>query len=203
MENIAIKAVKGRPREFCVEQALAAALGVFWTKGYEGSSLSDLTQAMGITRPSLYAAFGNKEELFRKALDLYEREKLAYVSEALAAPTSREVVERLLKGALETLAGECAPRGCLRVIGSMTCGSEAGSVRDDLHARRASSHAAILARMMLAKSEGDLPAHIDAEGITDYLLAIFQGMSVQANNGASMEQLQEVVRTTLTIWPGR
>src|SRR4028118_8402 len=103
MENIAIKAVKGRPREFCVEQALAAALGVFWTKGYEGSSLSDLTQAMGITRPSLYAAFGNKEELFRKALDLYEREKLAYVSEALAAPTSREVVGRLLKGALETL----------------------------------------------------------------------------------------------------
>ncbi len=203
MESSSIKASKGRPREFCVEQALAAALGVFWTKGYEGSSMSDLTQAMGITRPSLYAAFGNKEELFRKALDLYEREKLAYVSEALAAPTSREVVECLLKGGLETLTGECEPRGCLRVIGSMTCGLEAGSVRDDLHARRASSHAAILARMALAKSEGDLPAHTDVEGITNYLLAIFQGMSVQANNGASREQLEEVVRTTLAIWPGR
>lgn len=194
---------KGRPREFCVEQALAAALGVFWTKGYEGSSLTDLTEAMGITRPSLYAAFGNKEELFRKALDLYEREKLAYISEALAAPTSRGVAERLLKGALETLTGECQPRGCLRVIGSMTCGTEAGSVRDDLMARRASSQAALIARMEAAKADGDLPADTDVEGITNYLLAILQGLSVQANSGASKKQLEEVVRTSMAVWPGR
>ena len=80
-----IAPVKGRPREFCVDQALAAALRVFWSKGYEGASLTDLTDAMGITRPSLYAAFGNKEALFRKALDLYEREKLEYTRAALAA----------------------------------------------------------------------------------------------------------------------
>ena len=76
-------ACRGRPREFCVDHALAQALRVFWEKGYEGTSLSDLTEAMGITRPSLYAAFGNKEALFRKALDLYEREKLAYIQQAL------------------------------------------------------------------------------------------------------------------------
>jgi AcrR family transcriptional regulator len=203
MDMPATKTCKGRPREFCVEQALAAALGVFWTKGYEGTSLSDLTEAMGITRPSLYAAFGNKEELFRKALDLYEREKLAYVQEALAAPTSRGVAERLLKGALETLTGECVPRGCLRIIGSMTCGSEAGSVRDDLHSRRASSQAAVVARMEQAKADGDLPEHTDVEGISNYLLAIIQGLSVQANSGATKEQLEEVVRTSLAIWPGR
>ncbi len=195
---------KGRPREFCVDQALTAALGVFWTKGYEGSSLSDLTEAMGITRPSLYAAFGNKEELFRKALDLYEREKLAYVSEALAAPTSRGVVERLLTGALENLGGsECEPRGCLRVITSMTCGAEAASVREDLHARRASSQAALVARMAKAVADGDFPAGTDPESITNYLLAILQGLSVQANSGASHEQLEDVVRTSLAVWPGR
>ena len=86
-------AQRGRPRAFCVEHALATALRVFWSKGYEGTSLSDLTEAMGITRPSLYAAFGNKESLFRKALDLYEREKLEYVGRALEQPTARCVAE--------------------------------------------------------------------------------------------------------------
>src|SRR3569623_2081793 len=100
MEVSTATAARGRPREFCVDDALSAALRVFWSKGYEGASLNDLTEAMGITRPSLYAAFGNKEALFRKALDLYEREKLAYIGQALEAPTSREVVERLLHGAL-------------------------------------------------------------------------------------------------------
>ena len=77
---------RGRPREFCVDYALAQALRVFWEKGYDGTSLTDLTDAMGITRPSLYAAFGNKEALFRKALDLYEREKLDYIGKALEKP---------------------------------------------------------------------------------------------------------------------
>ena len=107
MECVVQSACRGRPREFDVDEALAAALRVFWTKGYDGASLSDLTDAMGITRPSLYAAFGNKESLFRKALDLYEREKLAYVGEALAAPTSRQVAERLLRGAMNHAAA-CA-----------------------------------------------------------------------------------------------
>src|SRR5947208_1983555 len=100
MECAVQRACKGRPREFNVDEALAAALRVFWTKGYEGASLTDLTDAMGITRPSLYAAFGNKESLFHKALDLYEREKLAYVGEALAEPTARRVAEVLLRGAV-------------------------------------------------------------------------------------------------------
>jgi AcrR family transcriptional regulator len=197
------KVCKGRPREFDVDDALAAALRVFWSKGYEGASLTDLTEAMGITRPSLYAAFGNKEALFRKALDLYEREKLAYVGEALAAPTSRQVAERMLTGALEMQTSECEPRGCLRVISTMNCGTEAESVRADLIARRASSQQALIERMQRAKDEGDLPPHTDVEGITNYLLAILQGMSVQAGSGASKEQLQQLVHTSLAMWPGR
>src|SRR6201990_2545683 len=93
--------LRGPPREFDVDEALTAALRVFWSKGYEGASMTDLTEAMGITRPSLYAAFGNKEALFRKALDLYEREKMDYVGVALAKPTAREVAETMLRGALE------------------------------------------------------------------------------------------------------
>src|SRR3546814_20726698 len=88
----------GRPRELCVDMALGAALRVFWAKGYECASIADLTEAMGITKPSLYAAFGNKEALFNKALDLYEREKLDYMQAALAAPTARGVAERLMHG---------------------------------------------------------------------------------------------------------
>ncbi|WP_300975476.1 TetR/AcrR family transcriptional regulator [Sphingomonas sp. LHG3406-1] len=203
MVSLMPKVCKGRPREFDVDDALAAALRVFWSKGYEGASLTDLTEAMGITRPSLYAAFGNKEALFRKALDLYEREKLAYVGEALAAPTSRQVAERMLTGALEMQTSECEPRGCLRVISTMSCGAEAESVRADLIARRASSQQALIDRMKRAKEEGDLPPHTDVEGITNYLLAILQGMSVQAGSGASKAQLEEVVRTSLAMWPGK
>jgi AcrR family transcriptional regulator len=203
MESSVQRACKGRPREFDVDEALATALRVFWQKGYEGTSLTDLTDAMGITRPSLYAAFGNKEELFRKALDLYEREKLAYIGEALAAPTSRGVAERLLRGALELQTSECEPRGCLRVISSVSCGSEAASVRADLQARRASSQQALLDRMERACAEGDLPPNTDVGAITNYLLAVLQGMSVQAGSGASKEQLEEVVRLTIAMWPGK
>lgn len=203
MEINACSAIKGRPREFCVDDALAAALRVFWSKGYEGSSLSDLTEAMGITRPSLYAAFGNKEALFRKALDLYEREKLAFMGEALKAPTSREVAERLLRGALDMQTSECEPRGCLRVISSVACGSEAESIRAEVLARRASSHRALLDRFERAKAEGDLPPHVEAEGLADYLSALLQGMSIQAGAGASRKQLEALVETGLAMWPGK
>ena len=194
---------KGRPREFCVHEALAAALRVFWTKGYEGASLSDLTEAMGITRPSLYAAFGNKEALFRKALDLYEREKLAYVQEALDAPTARGVAERLLRGALENQANAAEPKGCLGVISSMACGSEAQSVREEVIARRRSVHEALARRFARAAQEGDLPAGVDPEGLSGYLSALLQGLMVQAGGGASREQLDALVSTSLALWPTR
>jgi AcrR family transcriptional regulator len=203
MECIVQRGCKGRPREFDVDEALAAALRVFWTKGYDGASLSDLTEAMGITRPSLYAAFGNKEALFHKALDLYEREKLAYVGEALAAPTSREVVERLLRGALAMQTSECEPKGCMRVISSVSCGPEADSIRADLMQRRQSSQRALCDRMHRAKEEGDLPDGADVDGLCAYLGAILGGMAVQASSGAPKAQLEATVETTLQMWPGR
>jgi AcrR family transcriptional regulator len=203
MESSCVAVAKGRPREFCVDHALAAALRVFWSKGYEGASLTDLTEAMGITRPSLYAAFGNKEALFHKALDLYEREKLAYVGEALAEPTARRVAERLLRGALANQTNECEPKGCLGVISSVACGTDAESVRNEVIARRQSGHTALAERFERARHEGDLPAEIDPEGLTGYLGALLQGLSVQAGSGASKEQLEALVATSLAVWPSR
>src|SRR5438094_9922303 len=105
----------GRPRAFDVDEALDQALKVFWRKGYEGTSLPDLTKAMGINRPSLYAAFGNKEELFRKALDRYAEGPAAYAAEALNEPTARAVAELLLEGSVNLLTDPRNPRGCLVV----------------------------------------------------------------------------------------
>ena len=195
-------ATRGRQREFDPDEALAAALRVFWTKGYESASLSDLTDAMGITRPSLYAAFGNKESLFRQALDLCEQEKLAYVGRALHAPTARGVAEQLLFGAIDTVTGaDC--RGCMGVIASVICQSAEDSIREDVSRRSDSARAALVARMQRAIDEGDLPSSITAEAITRYLLAVLQGMSVQAGAGANREELQEVAATTLIAWPSR
>ncbi|MDR3474317.1 MAG: TetR/AcrR family transcriptional regulator [Devosia sp.] len=195
--------MRGRPREFCTEEALAAALRVFWSKGYEGASLTELTQAMGVTRPSLYAAFGNKESLFRKALDLYERDKLAYVSAALEAPTARGVAERLLHGALAMQTSGTDPKGCLGVISSVACGAEAESIKAEVLARRKSSDAALLARMERAKADGDLPEHIAPAELVRYLSAVLQGLCIQAGSGASAAELHGLVETTLGLWPGR
>jgi Transcriptional regulator len=193
--------VRGRPREFCVDHALAQALRVFWTKGYEGASLTDLTEAMGITRPSLYAAFGNKESLFRKALDLYEREKMAYIGQGLAEPTARKVAETMLRGALENVAGEDEPHGCMRVIASVACGPAAQSLHDEIVQRTEVFKQMMVDRFERAKKEGDLPAHIDALGLTGVLVAWLQGISIQSNQGINRKDLERLIETALSLWP--
>ncbi|QDZ08634.1 TetR/AcrR family transcriptional regulator [Sphingomonas panacisoli] len=195
--------LRGRPREFCVDQALVAALRVFWSKGYEGASMTDLTEAMGVTRPSLYAAFGNKEELFKKALDLYQREKLSYIGEALKARTARGVAQHLLEGALANQTGTSEPHGCLGVISSVACGAEAESIRQDVLERGKVAHAALIERMEQAIADGDFYGPVDADGITKYLTALLQGMAVQAGAGATREELQRLVDTSLAVWPSK
>jgi AcrR family transcriptional regulator len=192
---------RGRPREFCVDEALAKALRVFWTKGYEGTSLNDLTEAMGITRPSLYAAFGNKEALFRKALDLYEREKLEYIGRALNEPTARGVAEVLLRGAVANASSTSEPRGCLGVITSVACGEEGQSIREDVLERGKIAKRALIERFERAKKEGDLPADVEVESLTNLLYAIVQGVCVQAGSGATRNELNRLVDTGLAMWP--
>src|SRR5262245_55716229 len=114
----------GRPRAFDLDSALDQALRTFWEKGYEGSSLTDLTKAMGINRPSLYAAFGNKEELFRRALARYLSGPASFFRKALEASTGKGVVEKLMRGAVEVHTCPGNPRGCLAVQGALACGDE-------------------------------------------------------------------------------
>ena len=194
-------ACRGRPREFCVDEALAVALRVFWEKGYEGTSLNDLTDAMGITRPSLYAAFGNKESLFRKALDLYEREKLVYIGQALAKPTAREVAETMLRGTIDNVTSDAQPHGCMGVITSVAGGPEAQHVREEVVKRGERGKRALVERFERAKEEGDLPANVDPEGLMRVLIAMLQGISVQANQGATREELERLVESGLALWP--
>ena len=203
MEAAISTPVRGRPREFCPDAALAAALGVFWGKGYEGASMAALTAAMGITKPSLYAAFGNKEQLFRKALDLYEREKLAYTRAALQEPTARAVAEHIMRGAIEAQTSVCDPKGCLGVIGATACGAEAESIKAEVLARRASSAAALLERFRQARRDGDLPDGVEPEALADFLYTILQGMAVQAGAGAGRGELERVMATSLLLWPSR
>jgi AcrR family transcriptional regulator len=192
---------KGRPREFDVEKALDRALEVFWRKGYEGASLPELTRAMGINRPSLYAAFGNKEALFRKVLDRYAEGPAAYVREALAEPTARAVAGRVLGGAVDLLTGPRGPRGCLLVHGALACGEAAEPVRRELASRRAAAEAAIRRRFERARAEGDLPADVCPADLARFLVTVLHGMAVEAAGGAGREQLRRVVELALRAWP--
>ena len=191
----------GRPRGFDIDKALDQAVRVFWRKGYEGASLLDLTRAMGINRPSLYAAFGDKRALFRKALDRYVDGPAAYVGEALKAPTGRGVVERLLRGAVDLLADPRNPRGCLLVQGALACGAEAHSVRRALMSRRAAGETALRRRLERARSTGDLPADADPADLARYVVTVVHGMAVLAAGGASRADLRRVSQTALRAWP--
>lgn len=193
----------GRPRAFCAEKALDAALEVFWRKGFDGASLTDLTEAMGINRPSLYGAFGNKEELFRKALDRYVTVKLAYIRYALAAPSAYELAERLLTGAAEMMTDPSHPVGCLAVKGIATCSPDDGPVREKLDTIRDEYETAMRERIARAKAAGELPADADPDDLMRYLTTVAQGMAIQASMGATAADLRRVAETALKAWPVR
>lgn len=193
---------KGRPREFDCDQVLDKAMHVFWQRGYEGTSLSDLTEAMGISRPSLYAAFGNKEELFRRALDRYANKGPGTIQgEALAEPTARKVVEHLLRSLAKTLTDPCNPAGCLSVQGALTCSEAAESIKQELCKRRSEGEQNLRKRFERAKAEGDLASDSNPEALARFVITVTQGMSVQASGGASRAELLAVADMALRAWP--
>ncbi|MEV2226195.1 TetR/AcrR family transcriptional regulator [Nocardia vinacea] len=179
----------GRPRSFDADTALGRALEVFWRHGYEGTSLADLTAAMGINKPSLYAAFGNKEELFGKVLARYLDGPGAYAADALDAPTGREVVERLIHGAVDLTAGENTPPGCLCVKTVQACGPDSHTVRQDAVAVRKAGEAALRRRLEQAT---DLPSHREPAALAALVHTISDGIAVQAAAGRSRDELRQV-----------
>jgi AcrR family transcriptional regulator len=192
---------KGRPRAFDVDWALDQALHLFWRKGYEGTSLSDLTRTMGINRPSLYAAFGDKEALFRQALDRYADGPAAHVRAALAQPTARAAVDHLLRGTADLITNPRNPAGCLYVQGALACNEGVEPLRKQLALRRAAGEKALRQRLNRAKAEGDLPRDANPADLARYIATVVHGMSVQAVGGASRSQLRRVVETVLRAWP--
>ncbi len=191
----------GRPRTFCTEQALDRALEVFWRKGYEGASICDLTAAMGINPPSLYAAFGNKEALFRQALDRYAQTHGEYIREALAAPKARDAMEAILRGSVRSLTDKSNPAGCLLVQGISGAGEHAQCIHDMLHAKRAEGEKDIRERLKRAKKEGELRADSDPAALARYFSTVMQGMAVQAAGGASRKDLERIADMALRAWP--
>ena len=192
---------RGRPRSFDIEGALDAALQVFWRRGYEGASLTDLTEAMGINRPSLYAAFGDKEGLFRQVLDRYLQGPAAYVSQAMHEGTARAVAEKLLFGAAKMLGDPRNPRGCLAVQGALTCRETAAPIQQELMQRRARYELALRRRLQRAKLEGDLSSAANPAELAAFLLTVVHGMSVQAAGGAGRAQLRRIAQVALRAWP--
>jgi AcrR family transcriptional regulator len=201
MKSNQIRSQLGRPRAFDADRALDHALAIFWRQGYEGASLPALTKAMGINRPSLYAAFGNKEALFRKAVERYERGPAGYAPKALKKPTAREVVEALLEGIVALLTKPRNPRGCLMVQGALACGENGNRVRQELATRRAAGVAAIRRRFERAIDEGDLPASADPSGLARFVATVMHGLAVQAASGASRKELVRVKDMVLRMWP--
>jgi len=182
----------GRPREFDAETALDQAMEVFWRHGYEGATIAQLTEAMGINPPSLYACFGNKEGLLKAALDRYTKLRGVWMDEVVAAPTARDVAERMLMGIADKQTDPANPPGCLLVQGGIACGSGSENVPFELAARRAENEDQLRDRFIRAKAEGDLKPNSDPAALARYVLAVSVGMGVMASSGADREALRQV-----------
>ncbi len=174
---------------------------VFWRNGYEGASLTALTEAMGINRPSLYAAFGDKAGLFREAVARYGTGPGRYVRRALGQPTARLVAETLLRGAVSVATDAANPGGCLWVQGALVASAEGEPIRAQMAAIRDGGIAQMCERFERARRDGDLPAETDVKALTLYLVSVMNGISVQAVGGRSREALNAVADLALTAWP--
>lgn len=191
----------GRPREFDIDTALGAALRVFWEKGYEGVALPELLATMNIGRSSFYAAFGSKQALFHRVMDRYIDGPAGYVARALEAPTARGVAEQMLWGCVALLSDPGNPRGCFMVQGALASSEAADDVRALLCEKRHAGEDKLLARLLRARDEGDLPPAADCAALARFLTAMSQGMAVQASGGANRAALEALVPVALAAWP--
>ena len=187
----------GRPREFNAETALDQAMEVFWRHGYEGATIAQLTEAMGINPPSLYACFGNKEGLLKAALDRYTKLRGVWMDEVVAASTARDVAERMLMGIAEKQTDPANPPGCLLVQGGIACGTGSENVPFELAARRAQNEDQLRDRFVRAKADGDLKESADPAALARYVSAVAVGMGVMASSGADREALRQVARVAV------
>ncbi len=192
----------GRPREFCLHGALEKALEVFWRRGFEGASMAELTAAMGITKPSLYASYGNKEELFRKALDLYDAKYMGFMRESLEAGTSREVVAAILLGMVRATAADGEhPPGCMSMNGTLACSVAADPIKEETLRRRKVFEGELARRFGRDLAAGDLPPGCNPEALAAFAMTIASGIAFQASTGVSSASLRTTAELALRAWP--
>ena len=190
-----------RTRVFEIDRAIEIATDLFWRNGYERTSLSDLTTAMGITPPSFYFAFGSKEGLFMKVLEHYMRTRLSYAEDALNQPTARGVAEQMLLRLADLYTDPKCPPGCLAVNCSFPCSGEATPLRNELAGLRTARRARLRERLKRAQATGDLPADSDPTALTQFILVVGWGMALAAQSGATRNDLRRTVATALKAWP--
>ncbi|MBT1265479.1 TetR/AcrR family transcriptional regulator [Pseudomonas sp. NPDC087814] len=190
-----------RPRKFNEDAVLDKATDIFWSKGYDGTSVAELTKAMGISAPSLYFAFGSKRGLFDAVLERYDQRRLAHRDWILAAPTGREAARRMLIGAVEWLTTADEPLGCLLVQSGLANGLAECDVATELSRRRNRIRAMLRERFELAQQQGDLASTQDADALALYIQTVFDGLCLQAAAGTVRQQLETVVARALMSWP--
>jgi AcrR family transcriptional regulator len=191
----------GRPRGFDADEALERAMLVFWRHGYEGASTANLTNAMGISTTSMYAAFGNKEKLFRKALERYTEGPSAYLARAMEEPTALGVAAAILAGTVRTTTRPANPQGCLGVHGALTASDSGQEIRNLLVAWRNNGYSCVRERFQRAVDDGDLPADTDPGLLARYVTTFAYGIAVQAASGVGRDELQEMADAALRNWP--
>jgi AcrR family transcriptional regulator len=191
---------RGRPRSFDREQALDAAMNVFWSKGYEGASLTELTEAMGINPPSLYAAFGDKEGLFVEAVRRYHS-KVQETCPYQDQPTARDAIERLLVDLASIFTDPNHPKGCLAVMAATTSASAGPKLQELLADQRNEAKARLRERISRGVRDGDLAADTDVNALTNFYAAVINGMSLQARDGVTRKGLLSMADTAMRAWP--
>lgn len=192
----------GRPRAFDREQALALAMQLFWQHGFEGTSTAQLCAAMGIAMPSLYAAFGSKEALYREALALYAQQFGSPLTDALAAGgPARDAVERMLLVAARQFSQASHPRGCMVAGGELQCSPQAAELATAVAAQRGGAERVIRRRLDAARAAGELPAGTDTAALAGYFAMVVQGMAVQARDGAKAASLKRLAALAMAAWP--
>lgn len=190
---------RGRPRAFDREAALQRAMYVFWEHGYEGASLADLTEAMNIGSPSLYAAFGNKEALFRDAVALYGATAGNRTARALSdEPTARAAIEAMLRGNAEDYLLPGRPPGCMLVVTACICTSQ--GIRDFLAERRRHGRDLVKQRLRRGIDDGDLPDGVDVDSMATFYTAVLNSLSMQARDGATTDEMTAIVDGAMAVW---
>lgn len=188
----------GRPREFDRDAALAKARDAFWSRGYEGVSITDLVETLGLASARIYAAFGSKEKLFQEAVALYDEGEGGFATRALAGePTAAQAIERSLREAVETYTRKGRPQGCMVVSAATNCAAENDGVREFLADYRRRRTASLVERLEHAVTEGELRPDTDAQALGDYYATVLHGLSVQARDGVSRKRLLATIPTAM------